>query len=353
MKKKNKKRKSPYSGVKMTILTGLSVLAVLLLTITVASFIYSILWKAGIVDRINYKTVMLFDYALVCTCIGFLLSILIFHRPAAKMQKLFDAMDRIAHGDFTVRLYYRMKHEKLTNRTVEMFNNMAQQLESTETLSHDFINNFSHEFKTPIASINGFAKLLKDDKLPEEEKREYLDIIIQESERLSNLAINILTLSKLEQQTILTNKAEYNLSEQIRIIIGNLYPKWSARNLTIELEGEDVHICANKEMLDQVWINLLDNAIKFSPEGEEIRLNISEQQDSLQIILSNSCNTAPDSDINRIFDKFYQGDTSHATKGYGLGLPMVKRIIELHSGTINFSYQDDKAIFTIELPAEE
>lgn len=354
MKKKNKKNKSPYSGVKLTLLSGLSLFGVLMLTLTIASCIYTVLHNAGFIDKANYKTIMFLDYALVCTFVGFLLSIIIVHRPAAKMQKLLEAMDKIAKGNFSVRLSPRMKHEKMTNRTVEMFNNMARQLESTEILSHDFINNFSHEFKTPIASINGFAKLLKDDKLSEEEKDEYLDIIIQESERLSNLAINILTLSKLEQQTILTNKTKYNLSEQVRIIIGSLYPKWSEKNLTIDFEAEDIYIRANKEMLGQVWINLLDNAIKFSPERAEIGFHITGQQDNLSISISNFFSSPDSTNTDRIFDKFYQGDTSHATKGYGLGLPMVKRIIELHSGTIDFAYRNtNEAVFTIELPTEE
>ena len=230
---------------------------------------------------------------------------------------------------------------------------MAQQLESTEMLSHDFINNFSHEFKTPIASINGFAKLLKNENISKEEQQEYLDIIIQESERLSNLSINILTLSKLEQQSILTNKTEYNLSEQIRIIIGSLYPKWSEKSIEIDLTGEDIDIVANREMLGQVWINLLDNAIKFSPENKKISINLSKEDEAITITMKNYGRTVPPEQISRIFDKFYQGDESHGTTGNGLGLPMVKRIIELHNGDIDVFCTEEPAVsFHITLPVE-
>ncbi|MBR3596913.1 MAG: HAMP domain-containing histidine kinase [Clostridia bacterium] len=350
MKKKHKKKQN-YGRVKITLFSGLALLFILLLTLGIATLIYFILSKYGIVDKFNYKTVMVIDYAGVCTVIGFILSIIVVHRPAAKMQKLLDAMEQIANGDFSVRLRKQKKHEKFTNRTVDMFNNMAQQLGSTEMLSNDFISNFSHEFKTPIASINGFAKLLKDENLSDEEKNEYLDIILQESERLSNLSINILSLSKLEQQTILTNKTEFNLSEQIRIIIGSLYTKWSAKNLDIVFEGEDIFINANKEMLGQVWINLLDNAIKFSPENKEVIFSITRDENNVYISLRNYGKTVSDDQLNRIFDKFYQGDESHFTSGNGLGLPMVKRIIELHNGKINVTNKNNSIIvFDLELP---
>ncbi len=354
MKRNNKKsKKSTYGSIKITLLSGLSVFVILLLTLAVATCFYYFFRRFGIVEKINYKTLMFVDYALVCTVIGFFLSILIVHRPAERMQRLLDAMEQIASGDFSVRLSKSKSHGKMTNKTVEMFNNMAGQLESTETLSHDFINNFSHEFKTPIASINGFAKLLKDENLTIEEKNEYLDIIIQESERLSNLSINILTLSRLEQQTILTNKSQFNLSEQIRIIIGSLYHKWAAKNLEIDFTGEDISIVGNKEMLGQVWVNLLDNAIKFSSEGKQIMLEIKKSENIVIITIQNYGRYLSEKQKNRIFDKFYQGDESHSTNGNGLGLPMVKRIVELHEGSVDVSCSEEPAVtFSVVLPTE-
>lgn len=352
MKKNDKKtKKSTYSGIKITLLSGLAVFVILLFTLTIASCIYYFLRQFGVVDKINYKTILFVDYAVVCTVVGFILSIIIVHRPAAKIRRLLDAMEQIANGDFSVRLSKHCPHEKMTNKTVDIFNNMACQLGSTEMLSHDFINNFSHEFKTPIASINGFAKLLKDDQLSEEEKNEYLDIIIQESERLSNLSINILTLSKLEQQSILTNKTDFNLSEQLRIIIGTLYPKWTSKNLDISFESEETHITANKEMLSIVWINMLDNAIKFSPENTTISIDLKDSKESVSCEFRNTGKQITSEESLRLFDKFYQGDKSHSTHGYGLGLAIVKRIIDLHGGQINIINTGEPIVaFRIDIP---
>ncbi len=308
--------------------------------------------KSGFINEKNFYITWMFDYAFVCTILGSILSVLLVHRPVKKMTRLFEAMERIANGDFSVRLTQK-KLGHMTRKTVRSFNNMAKQLESTEMLSHDFISNFSHEFKTPIASINGFAKLLKNESISEAEKHEYLDIIIQESERLSNLSINILTLSRLEQQGILTNKTEYNLSEQLRIAIGSLYHKWSEKNLEIDFEGEDVSIYANKEMLGQVWVNLLDNAIKFSPENTAITVSLTVDNRSVNVSIHNLDPTVTYEQMDRMFDKFWQGDQSHSTNGNGLGLPMVKRIIALHEGNIDVSIDDNSSVtFVISLPSE-
>ncbi len=339
--------------IRLTLILGLFFFLIISLTTSATSWIFYFMREFGLITEKNFRLVWMFDFAAVCTILGSLISIIAVHYPAKKMTRLLDAMDKITDGDFSVRLTTKYRFDKLSKKTITIFNTMARQLESTEMLSHDFINNFSHEFKTPIASINGFAKLLKNDKLSLQEKHEYLDIIIQESERLSNLSINILTLSKLEQQTILTNKTEYNLAEQIRIIIGSLYQKWSAKGLDINFEGEDIFILANKEMLGQVWINLLDNAIKFSPENKEIIFRLTKTENEINISIKNYGRTVASEQTERFFDKFYQGDESHSTSGNGLGLPMVKRIVELHEGEISVTSSDEPAVtFSIIFPAE-
>lgn len=348
-----KKKWNKHKFTKTAIITGLISFGVSVLISFMASSIFSATKSFGIINDKNWLILWLLEYISIHIIFGSIITFVLIHIPLKRMLRLLQAMEKISQGDFTVRLKKKKTVSKIVSRTVDMFNKMAKQLESTEMLSHDFINNFSHEFKTPIASINGFAKLLKDNELSSQERDEYLDIIIQESERLSNLSINILSLSRLEQQSILTNRSEYNLSEQIRIVIGSLYQKWSDKNLEISFEGEDVIINANKEMLGQVWINLLDNAIKFSPEDKEIKLNISEDNDNIYIYIENYSTACSEEQISRIFDKFYQGDKSHYTNGNGLGLPMVKRIVELHNGTVDAKKtKQDSVIFTIVLPAE-
>ncbi len=346
-----KKKTNKYTIIKTSILIGLLAFAVFLLISVLGGLILSTIRKAGLLTEKNWMVLWVVDFVGLYIILGGILSIFTINLPVKRMLHLIQAMERISMGDFSVRLKRKKNLSKIVPKTVDMFNKMAHQLESTETLSHDFINNFSHEFKTPIASINGFAKLLKDDSLTKEEKDEYLDIIIQESERLSNLSINILTLSKLEQQSILTNQTEFNICEQIRIIIGSLYHKWSEKNIDIVFEGNELEITANREMLGQVWVNLIDNAIKFAPENTQITLKIKSTDDGLIVRIINRISDSADGTFDRIFDKFYQGDTSHATSGNGLGLPMVKRIIELHSGEISAEIRNNnEAVFSVFLP---
>lgn len=222
-----------------------------------------------------------------------------------------------------------------------------------EVLRTDFINNFSHEFKTPIISIKGFAEILKDDDLSKEEKNEYLDIIIEESKRLSSLATNVLNLSKIETQVILNDIQRFNIGEQIRQSILLLDSKFQAKNILLDINIEDCYINGNKEMLNQVWVNLLDNAIKFNSKNGIVSINMKKEEGNIFINITDTGVGIESESIPKIFDKFYQGDISHATHGNGLGLTIVKKIIKLHGGTIECDSIVSKGTkFTIILPIE-
>lgn len=355
MKKQNKKNQL-LKTLKTSLLLGFATFLLLVVTFTISSWVFNLLVHIDVVHDSNSKIVWLIDYAAVSTFIGAVLSVVAIHRPIKKLQSLIDAMEKVSNGDFSVRVTSKSRL-KIIKKAINMFNRMVQHLSATEILSHDFINNFSHEFKSPITSISGFAKLLKNNELSEDERNEYLDIIINESERLSNLSTNILDLSKLEKQTIITNRERYNVSEQIRICIGTLYPKWSAKDLNIEFIAEETLLYANKAMMGQVWLNLLDNAIKFSPESEKIDIEINSTEKNghedgcIFVSVANKGKTVKNENAQRIFDKFFQGDTSHSTSGAGLGLAMVKRIIELHNGEINLrSTSSDMTVFDIRIP---
>ena len=184
-------------------------------------------------------------------------------------------------------------------------------------------------------------------------KKEYLSIIIEESSRLTALSSNSLNLSKIESQTILTDFSKYNLSEQIRNSILLFQTKWQAKNLDFQISLEEQNIKANEELLKQVWINLLDNAIKFSPPEKQIIFEASKNEENVFISIKNFGNHFSEEQKSRLFDKFYQGDESHSTNGNGLGLPMVKRIIDLHEGTITVENKnDDSVMFLVTLPLE-
>jgi signal transduction histidine kinase len=231
----------------------------------------------------------------------------------------------------------------------DSFNKLAEELEHTEVLRNDFINNFSHEFKTPIVSIAGFAKLLRRGNLTEAQREAYLISIEEESKRLSYMATNVLNLSKVESQTILTDVTVFNLSEQIRSAVLLLEGKWSEKSIELQLDFREYTVEGNEEMLKQVWINLIDNAIKFSPRCGTVILDIQDGGETLSVSVSNTGSEIPAEQMGKIFGKFYQADESHATEGNGIGLAVVKRVVELHMGSIEVCSEGGMNTFTVEL----
>lgn len=294
---------------------------------------------------------MLFN-AVLSIPIGLLVAVAVSKFPLKPIRDLIDGMDSLASGDFKtrVRVGKIMRRYPAFVEVSESFNKMAEELESTEMLRSDFINNFSHEFKTPIVSIAGLAKVLKRGNLCQEEQDQYLSAIEEESMRLSYMATNVLSLTKVENQTILSDVTEYNLSEQIRSCILLLENKWSRRDLELQLEFGEHMISANEELLKQVWINLLDNAVKFTPDGHTIQVRISETDHSITVDVLNTGSEIPKESQAKIFNKFYQADESHATQGNGVGLAIVKRIAQLHGGTVTVSSENEVTVFTVELP---
>ncbi len=293
----------------------------------------------------------LFEFAFFSLISGSFVSILLSKLPLKPLREVMKATNQISKGDYTARISLRGTRE--LRQLTQSFNHMAEELGSMEILHNDFVNNFSHEFKTPIVSIRGFAKLLKEQNLTPEEQKEYLNIIIAESERLSELSSNILNLSKLEQQTNLTEKEIFHLTEQIRLVVSLLASKWSEKNLELSLDSDEIFFIGNEELLKQVWINLLDNATKFSPEGSFIHIQIVSDKQSCSISFTNPLEHTNLSKnfCSHIFTKFYQEDSSHSTKGNGLGLTIANRIVELHQGNITCEINPDKTItFCVTLP---
>ncbi len=275
--------------------------------------------------------------------------------PLKPVNKIISLMNRLASGDFSVRMEFKKPFGNIpaVQEICDSFNTMAQELGATEMLRSDFINNFSHEFKTPIVSITGFAKLLKRGNLTEEQRMEYLDIIEEESVRLTALATNMLNLTKYENQTILTDVTDFNLSEQIRSCILALEGKWAKKNIAFDLEFEEHRIWGNKDMLKHTWMNLLDNAIKFSPEGETVEIRIRKQGGQYVIAISNHGEEIPPEQTEKIFLKFYQADESHATEGNGIGLALVKGVVELHQGRVEVGSQNGTVTFSVTLPKHQ
>lgn len=284
--------------------------------------------------------------------IGTALTVAVIRIPLNPINSLINGMRKLAQGDYKARIDMGriIGKRAVGNELIDTFNILATELENTEMLRSDFINNFSHEFKTPIVSITGFAKLLRRGNLSEEQKAEYLAIIEEESMRLSYMATNVLNLTKIENQTILSDLSEYNLSEQLRTCVLVLESKWEKKHIELSLEFDEHTVYASEELMKQVWINLIDNAIKFSPEGGKVKLTVTESCDSICVSIANEGREIPEESRKKIFNKFYQGDESHSSQGNGIGLAVVKRITELHNGRVSVDSQNGYNVFTVSLP---
>lgn len=332
------------------------IFCILLVTLLIAAALAYLLMRLGLLTGFGIPKegggYLLLFVVLISVMTGLLVSALTTRFPMRPITKMIDQLNRLAAGDFQARLEFSgpLKRHSSFARLSESFNTMAQELENTEMLRGDFINNFSHEFKTPIVSIAGFAKLLRRGNLSEAQTEEYLAIIEEESLRLSEMATNVLNLTRIENQTILTDISTYNLSEQLRACVLLLEERWSRKQLSLDLEFGEYEVSANEELLKQVWINLLDNAVKFSPPTGEVVVRIQEAAAGVQVFITNFGSEIPAEKRDRIFDKFYQADESHASQGNGVGLAIVKRVVELHRGTVQAESSEGKTTFTVTLP---
>ena len=343
----------------LTLLFSLVIFCILMLTIIIAGATVMLLVHSGIItiDRGSKPSVqhaILFT-TLISMLIGLFITMVTSRIPLSPINTLIDRMNHLASGKFDVRLDFGWpitKHPTFTELSNSL-NTMAGELENTEMLRSDFINNFSHEFKTPIVSIAGFAKLLKRGNLSDEQRSEYLDAIEEESLRLSQMATNVLNLTKVENQSILSDLSTYNISEQIRSSLLLLEPKWSKKHLDLEINFDEHMVSANEELMKEVWINLLDNAIKFSPEYGTLLIEVNESDDDITVSITNTGDTIPEDKLTKIFNKFYQADESHSSEGNGIGLAIVSRIIDLHKGNISVESKNNHTTFMVRLPQRE
>lgn len=286
----------------------------------------------------------------VSTVICGFVSYFVGRRILAPMVKLSAASKEVAKGNYAVRVSDSSKMEEVQT-TFRNFNAMIKQLDSISTLSNDFVANVSHEFKTPLTAVEGYAMLLQDPTLTEAERQEYLEQILDNIHRLTELVGNILLLSKIENKGLADAYSQFRLDEQIRQAVVLLQNQWMQKELTFEAELDEISIRASEGLLPHVWSNLIGNAIKFSPQGGLIELRLMEQKECVVFtVRDRGCGMSPEVQ-ERIFEKFYQGDPSHKSKGHGLGLPMVKRIVELSDGVIEVESQEGQGtLFRVILP---
>lgn len=341
----------------ITLVASLFVMGLIVIVVVMTIIILYLMLRLHIIDGADGQfelSTLLVIMPIISTIIGFGLALLLNKISLKPVNRLIDQMNRLAKGEFDARIHFGKNGARLKGfkEIEESFNIAAEELEHTEMLRNDFINNFSHEFKTPIVSIAGFAKLLRRGNLSDEQKEEYLAVIEEESLRLSYMATNVLNLTKVENQMILTDVSTYNLSEQLRSAVLLLEDKWVVKDLDLDMEFGEYMIAANQELLMQVWINLIDNAIKFSGDKEIISIDIVKNDGEISVSVTNHGPVIPKESLDRIFNKFYQADESHSSEGNGIGLAIVKKVVELHKGTTSVKSEDELTTFTVTLPEQ-
>lgn len=281
----------------------------------------------------------------VCSFFGF--------RTLRPIKELSLATKKIAEGDFKVKIEeipIRDNDSEL-NELIRNFNEMAARLSEVETLRSDFIADVSHEFKTPLATIQGYVTLLEDDSLTVEERKKYQKIIFDATSKLTNLTTNILNLSKLENDKVTLHYHEFDLGEQIRESIIMLQSMWESKNIEFDLTLDNLIINSDEELLQNVWQNIISNAIKFSENNSKITIFGIVDNNEIKISIQDEGIGMSKETIQRVFDKFYQGDKSRSKEGNGLGLALTYRIVKLLKGKIAVDSKiNEGTTFTVSLP---
>ena len=288
--------------------------------------------------------------ALASLVLGTVIALYVGRLIVRPVQNISEAFDELSAGNFDVKV---PENEKLREirEMAQHFNAMTHDLSHIETLRSDFVANVSHEFKTPIAAIEGYATLLQNRSLSPEKHDHYVEKILENSRRLSNLSGNVLMLSKLENQEIVSGKSEFRLDEQLRKCVLLLESKWTEKNIEFDMELPKVNYYGSEPLLSQVWVNILDNAIKHSPTGGVVHIAIWQTDGLLTVTITDHGDGMPEEVQKHIFEKFYQGDSSHKAEGNGLGLALAARIVELCKGTIKVdSSPGNGAAFSVALP---
>ena len=327
------------------------VFATIFAVFTLITLGWYVLFRCGVlmVDPFG-RHIPILLLALASLVLGTVIALYVGQLIVRPVQNISEAFDELSAGNFDVRV---PENERLgeIREMARHFNAMTYDLSHIETLRSDFVANVSHEFKTPIAAIEGYATLLQNHSLSQEKHDHYVEKILENSRRLSNLSGNVLTLSKLENQEIVSGKSEFRLDEQLRKSILLLESKWTEKNIEFDMELPTINYYGSEPLLSQVWVNLLDNAIKHSPVGGVIHIGI-RQTDSLLIVTITDHGDGMSEEVQKhMFEKFYQGDSSHKAEGNGLGLALVKRIVELCKGTIEVeSSPGNGAAFSVALP---
>lgn len=334
---------------RIAVLFSALVFLILLLTMGLTGLITVLVSESNFIDA-PPKELTLLLFAVISIIVGTILSHTVGKHPLNVIREIDDATKEVVKGNFTVRLNEDIVAEEL-HSMAHNFNTMVRELSNTEILRKDFIENVSHEFQTPLSAIEGYAALLQNQSLTTQKRQEYAARILVNARRLSDLSGNILLLSRLEHQELEIQKETYALDEQIREAILLFETKWTQKELCLEVDLSAIRYKGNKELLMQVWQNLIGNAVKFVAQKGEIRITLRIEKNDVIVTVADNGIGMSEAVQKRIYEKFYQADTSRTGIGNGLGLALAKRIVDLHDGTLTVASAEGKGtMFTVTLP---
>ena len=282
----------------------------------------------------NWNIPLLLELVIVSVVVGGVMTAVISRAFFNPVKNLRQAMDKVANGDFAIQLDTDKSSSGEIKELHAGFNLMTNELKATEILQTDFISNVSHEFKTPINAIEGYSTLLQGCENLDDDQKEYVEKILFNTGRLSSLVSNILLLSKIENQSIQAKREVFSLDEQIRETIVALETAWAPKNIELDVELDSVKYNGNEIMMRHVWSNLIGNAIKFTPENSIVSIRLQNSKDKFIFSVTDQGEGLSDEAQKHLFDKFYQADTSHKSEGNGLGLALVKQILDIDGGDI-------------------
>ncbi|MFS0869250.1 sensor histidine kinase [Paenibacillus xylanilyticus] len=290
------------------------------------------------------------------------ISPLIRSREHVFFNEMIQALKSISRGDFRVTLgaefgerIRRQRQNHPYAQLIDSINDMAANLNAMEELRQEFISNVSHEIGSPLTSISGFARALKNEHMPPEQRDRYLTIIETECVRLSRLSDNLMKLAVLDSSQHSAGVSSYRLDRQLVTLVLACEPQWESKNIEMNVELEEVEVTADEDLMIQVWVNLIHNAIKFTPQGGEIRIHLTKRSGEAVVQITDSGPGIGLQDRLRIFERFYKADTSRSRteEGSGLGLSIVHKIVEMHAGSVSVTSEQGKgATFTVHLPLQ-
>lgn len=341
---RRRKRKKKFF-TKINIVFTLLILAEFIVALGMASLLQ---W--GLESLFQTKMSTTVWLLIVGTTMGTGMAFLINRTFFTPIERLSKGMTQVADGDFSIRLTTKSQINEISE-LYESFDLMVKELSATEILQSDFMSNVSHEIKTPVNAIEGYAMLLQGSEVSPEEQAEYVEKIMFNTKRLSELVGNVLLLSKIDNQAIPKHEKKFRLDEQIRQSIMQLETKWMEKDIDLDVELNKVEFVGNATLLIHVWDNLIGNAIKFNSVGGGVKLRLEENDECIEFSIEDDGPGISEEALKHIFDKFYQADSSHKQEGNGLGLALVKRIVDLYEGEIKVENLPEAGCkFTILLP---